>query len=132
MDESAAIAGSGNPLKSRFESKIQGKNILKIRQSVCLFTLLLTPSYLCLQKCPYKSGPYFQIALWEPRSGTLLIKIRAHEDAVNEIQFYPVISSKSVPIIFSVGDNSCRVWHPLRKRSKQLQIIKQHRLGLEV
>ena len=50
MDESAAIAGSGNPLKSRFESKIQGKNILKIRQSVCLFTLLLTPFYLCLQK----------------------------------------------------------------------------------
>lgn len=88
--------------------------------------------YLCLEKCPYKSGPYFQIALWEPRSGTLLIKIRAHEDAVNEIQFYPVISSKSVPIIFSVGDNSCRVWHPLRKRNKQLQIIKQHRLGLEV
>ena len=127
MDESAAIAGSGNPLKS-----CQGKNILKIHQYVCLFTLLLTPFYLCLEKRPYKSGPYFQIALWEPRSGTLLIKLRAHEDAVNEIQFYPVISSKSVPIIFSVGDNSCRVWHPLRKRSKQLQIIKQHRLGLEV
>ena len=119
MDKSAAVAGSGNPLKS-----CQGKNILKIHQYVCLFTLLLTPHP--------KSGPYFQIALWEPRSGTLLIKLRAHEDAVNEIQFYPVISSKSVPIIFSVGDNSCRVWHPLRKRSKQLQIIKQHRLGLEV
>lgn len=73
-----------------------------------------------------------QISLWEPRSGTLLIKIRGHEDSVNELQFYPVISSKSVPIIFSVGDNSCRVWHPLRKRGKQLQMIKQHRLGLEV
>lgn len=73
-----------------------------------------------------------KIALWEPRSGTLLIKLRAHEDAVNEVQFYPVISSKSVPIIFSVGDNSCRVWHPLRKRSKQLLMIKQHRSGFEV
>lgn len=73
-----------------------------------------------------------QMSLWEPRSGTLLIKIRGHEDSVNEVQFYPVISSKSVPIIFSVGDNSCRVWHPLRKRGKQLQMIKQHRLGLEV
>lgn len=72
------------------------------------------------------------MSLWEPRSGTLLIKIRGHEDSVNEVQFYPVISSKSVPIIFSVGDNSCRVWHPLRKRGKQLQMIKQHRLGLEV
>ena len=49
MDESAAIAGSGNPLKSRFESKIQGKNILKIRQSVCLFTLLLT-LFICVYK----------------------------------------------------------------------------------
>lgn len=75
---------------------------------------------------------YLQISLWEPRSGTLLIKIRGHEDAVNELQFYPVVSSKSVPIIFSVGDNSCRVWHPLRKRGKQLQMIKQHKMGLEV
>lgn len=73
-----------------------------------------------------------KISLWEPRSGTLLIKIRGHEDAVNKLQFYPVISSKSVPLIFSVGDNSCRAWHPLRKRGKQLQMIKQHRVGSEV
>ncbi|XP_067032246.1 uncharacterized protein [Acropora muricata] len=73
-----------------------------------------------------------KIALWEPRSGTLLSKIRGHEDAVNELQFYPLVSNKSVPIIFSVGDSSCRVWHPLRKHNKQLQIIKQHKLGAEV
>lgn len=73
-----------------------------------------------------------KIALWEPRSGTLLIKIRGHEDAVNEVKFYPIVSSKSVPVIFSVGDDTCRVWHPLRKHSKQLHTIKQHKLGSEV
>ena len=73
-----------------------------------------------------------QIALWEPRSGALLSRIRGHEDAVNNVQFYPFISKKSIPLIFSAGDTTCRMWHPLRKRNRQLQMIKQHRLGLEV
>ena len=38
--QSAAIARSGNPLKSRFESEIRAKNICKIRRSVRLFTPL--------------------------------------------------------------------------------------------
>ena len=39
--QTAAIAGSGNPLKSRFESEIRAKYIFKIRRSVCLFTPLV-------------------------------------------------------------------------------------------
>ena len=38
---SAAVAGSGNPLKSRFESEIRAKIVFKIRRSICLFTPLL-------------------------------------------------------------------------------------------
>ena len=39
--QSATIAGSRNPLKYHFESKIRGKHIFKIRLSVRLFTPLL-------------------------------------------------------------------------------------------
>ena len=73
-----------------------------------------------------------QIAIWEPRSGLVLNKIRGHEDAVSSVQFYPFLSNKSVPLLFSVGDCTCRIWHPLRKRNKQLLSLRQHKPGHEV
>ena len=51
--QSVAIAGSGNPLKSLFESEIRAKIFSKIRLSVCLFTPL----------CDCVSGKMGQISI---------------------------------------------------------------------
>ena len=73
-----------------------------------------------------------QIALWEPRSGTALTRIKAYEDSANSVKFYPLITDNSVPLLFSVGGRTCNVWHPFRQHNKQLLSVKLNASGQEV
>ncbi|KAK3730826.1 hypothetical protein QZH41_009941 [Actinostola sp. cb2023] len=73
-----------------------------------------------------------RIALWEPRSGTALTRIKAYEDSANSVKFYPLITDNSVPLLFSVGGRTCNVWHPFRQHNKQLLSVKMNASGQEI
>ena len=79
--QSAAIVGSGNPLKSRFESEIRAKIVFKIRRSICLFTpLLLKIEKKCAKIVLRQSFFFFQ----------------SYNNCLISANFFPVVNSHSI------------------------------------
>ena len=91
--QSAAIVGSGNLLKSRFESKIRAKIVFKIRRSICLFTpLLLKIEKTCAKIVLRQSFFFFQNC----------------NNCLISANFFPVVNSHSISPIAKTFNHRMR------------------------
>ena len=91
--QSAAIVGSGNPLKSRFESEIRAKIVFKIRRSICLFTpLLLKIEKKCAKIVLRQSFFFFQ----------------NYNNCLISANFFPVVNSHSISPITKTFNHRMR------------------------
>ena len=91
--QSAAIVGSGNPLKSRFESEIRAKIVFKIRRSICLsIPLLLKIEKKCAKIVLRQSFFFFQ----------------NYNNCLISANFFPVVNSHSISPIAKTFNHRMR------------------------
>ena len=91
--QSAAIVGSGNPLKCFFESEIRAKIVFKIRRSICLFTpLLLKIEKKCAKIVLRQSFFFFQ----------------NYNNCLISANFFPVVNSHSISPIAKTFNHRMR------------------------
>ena len=92
--QSAAIVGSGNPLKSRFESEIRAKIVFKIRRSICLFNPLLLKIEKKCAKIVLRLGFFFFF--------------HSYNNCLISANFFPVVNSHSISPIAKTFNHRMR------------------------